>query len=123
MADETKNPCDNCGKSPVTLRQFSPDFGVIHFCNEKCLTEYRQKVCYRATEAVWIETGKEIEYVVEKDAVCKGCGAPIMWVHMGSGKNMPVDKKLINLVTNTGGMIQGYMPHWATCTKAKNFKK
>ena len=40
---------------------------------------------------------------------CKGCGATIWWVITPKGKKMPQDA--------TGG------PHWATCPKAKDFKK
>ena len=67
---------------------------------------------------------------------CRGCGKPIRFITMvASGKQMPVDAEEIhgngfdNLITANGRMevkpnsdITGYRPHWATCTKAKEFK-
>ena len=70
---------------------------------------------------------------------CKGCGKDIEWIHTIGGKNMPVDTKLIEVTNETHGKLtlvmsngniiakasigrQGYIPHWATCSKAKSFK-
>lgn len=70
---------------------------------------------------------------------CKGCGAEIFWVKTMKGKSMPVDLAEwswsesdgnITLVTGDGRIItkpkagdSGYLPHWASCPKAKTFKK
>jgi len=77
---------------------------------------------------------------------CKGCGAPIVWIPTLGGKSMPCDAEPVTywagkeyhskIVTPNGeviscklnGYIQnatgiGYIPHWATCPKAKDFKK
>ena len=71
---------------------------------------------------------------------CKGCGADIEWIPTAAGKSMPVDPLLIkvtddthgklNLVMSNGNTVsrasigtQGYVSHWATCSKAKDFKK
>ena len=42
---------------------------------------------------------------------------------MQTGKAMPVDADPIKVVTSDGRMITAYVPHWATCPKAKEFKK
>ena len=55
---------------------------------------------------------KEIRYPIPKgtrEAKCRGCGFLIYWVKTKAGKNMPV---------NASGI-----PHWATCEKAKDFKR
>ena len=72
---------------------------------------------------------------------CKGCGAEIEWIHTIGGAVMPVDPLLqivgmtnkserLVLVTPAGRTVknppydtQGYAPHWATCSRAKDFKK
>lgn len=79
-------------------------------------------------------------------AKCKACGAPIIWVGMQSGKSMPCDAQQVvywqsktgksTVITPNGetyradltGDIElatgiGYIPHWATCPQAANFKK
>ncbi len=40
---------------------------------------------------------------------CRGCHAVIYWIKTAKGKNMPVDPD--------------GQPHWATCPKARSFKK
>ena len=71
---------------------------------------------------------------------CKGCGAEIGWISTFGRKSMPVDPLLIEVTDETHGKLnlvmsngktvsrasigtQGYVPHWATCSKAKDFKK
>lgn len=79
-------------------------------------------------------------------AKCKGCGREIIWRKTPSGKSMPVDPepvlywprtrgsgKVVNLngavvsCTFNGPMTEpgeyGYVPHWATCPAAGDFKK
>lgn len=56
---------------------------------------------------------------------CKGCGQEIKWVEMATGKKMPLDAKPVQMVQvkeGIGQVIPVYMPHWATCSKAKDFK-
>lgn len=58
--------------------------------------------------------------------VCKGCGAPIRWIQMRSGKGMPVDAKpfkMIVIIDGIAGLREAWMPHWATCPKARDFKR
>ena len=59
---------------------------------------------------------------------CKGCGKEIAWVIMDTGKRMPVDidskeKRVCMTGVNRGVVRTTYMPHWATCEKADQFKK
>lgn len=59
-------------------------------------------------------------------AKCKGCGQEIQWCSMASGKSMPLDAKatsMIQVKEGIGEVIQVFTPHWATCPKAKSFKK
>ncbi len=56
-------------------------------------------------------------------AICKGCGTYIEWVKTENGKNMPVDPNEITIITDSGKTVKGRIPHWATCVKAKNFKR
>lgn len=57
---------------------------------------------------------------------CKNCGAPLKWVEMASGKKMPLDaepKKMIQVKEDIGQVIDVYMPHWASCSGADEFRK
>jgi len=62
---------------------------------------------------------------------CKGCGQEIKWVKTPAGKNMPLDPKPVKMVeivsrlsdADVGIVVDVYMPHWATCSKAEQFKK
>ncbi len=62
---------------------------------------------------------------------CKGCGQKIFFIKTSNGKSMPLDAKPVFFyqeVLGSSGRIgwtgsQGYVPHWATCKKAKDFKK
>ena len=59
-------------------------------------------------------------------SICKGCGQQIKWVMMASGAKMPLDAKPVKMIQvkeGIGAVIDVYTPHWATCPKAKNFKK
>lgn len=77
---------------------------------------------------------------------CRGCGKPILWIRTIHGKSIPVDPEPVmfwqhlgsrgRVVTNNGEVVAcklngdpqtatgiGYVPHWATCPKYKDFKK
>lgn len=79
-------------------------------------------------------------------ARCKACGASIVWIATQAGKNMPCDAELFiywedkkgkhTIITPNGETVRaniegdmrlatgiGYIPHWATCPQASNFKK
>ena len=77
---------------------------------------------------------------------CKACGAPIVWIKTPGGKSMPCDAQPVTykaqskakdkIVTQNGEVISciiapadinqatgiGYIPHWATCPNADNFR-
>lgn len=78
-------------------------------------------------------------------AKCKACGAPVVWIKTLSGKAMPCDPGVVvywakkgakgKVVTPNGEVIScefkgdiqtatgiGYVPHWATCPGAGEFK-
>ena len=58
--------------------------------------------------------GYEVEHIVVlRDKTlghCRGCGVEIGWWKTPTGKKIPL---------NTGSLE----PHWATCPKAKDFRK
>lgn len=56
-------------------------------------------------------------------AKCKRCGADIRFITTKNGKQMPVDDKLITIITEQGRIFRGYVPHFATCPYVKDFRK
>lgn len=77
---------------------------------------------------------------------CSGCGKRIVWIKTVNGKNMPCDPNIINykadktgkekIVTASGNVVTGttgatiaeadgfgYISHFATCPRAKTFRK
>ena len=77
-------------------------------------------------------------------ATCKGCGARIVWLQTANGKMIPCDPRPVGYrerekakgkvvagdgrivscdFTNDPGAPTGYVPHFATCPKAADFKK
>lgn len=76
---------------------------------------------------------------------CKRCGAEIIFILMKSGKYMPVDPEPVAYKEGVGGGIvitpegerirggepfgyeaadgYGYIPHWATCPYADEFRR
>lgn len=58
-------------------------------------------------------------------AICNGCGAPIVWVKMHTGKMMPCDpdKQTFVVIEKEGGQVyKGHVPHWHTCPYANQFR-
>lgn len=81
-----------------------------------------------------------------KNSVCRGCGAPIVWIPTQAGKAMPCDPDLLTywakrggtkkIVTPNGEVISaelegplekatgvGYTSHFATCPKSSDFRR
>ena len=54
---------------------------------------------------------------------CKGCGAEITWIKTEAGKIMPCNLEKTTIVTEQGKTVVGHVPHWATCSKANDFKE
>ena len=56
-------------------------------------------------------------------AQCKVCQAEIRFIRTEKGRNMPVDVKPITVITSLGKTIKAFIPHWANCLGAKQFRK
>lgn len=78
-------------------------------------------------------------------AICKGCGAEIIWIHTPKGKGMPCNPLKVpywpkegapeKVVTPSGEVVRcylggdlnkadyGYIPHWRTCPDAGRFRR
>ena len=56
-------------------------------------------------------------------ANCKACGAEIKFIRTEKGRQMPVNLKLITVITSLGKTIQAFTPHWASCPKAEKFRR
>mgnify|MGYP000935691450 CR=1 FL=1 len=78
-------------------------------------------------------------------SVCKGCGAPIIWIRTAAGERMPCDPEpvmywerrgaAVRIVTPNGEAIScdlkgtldkatgiGYVSHFSTCPQAGRFR-
>ena len=45
---------------------------------------------------------------------------------MSSGRNMPVDDEPIKVIvhdTHGGRVVDGFIPHWVTCTEPEKYRK
>ncbi len=57
------------------------------------------------------------------------CGCPnLVWVRMKSGAKMPCDDDKVSVIVSNkdgtaGELVVGRTPHWATCPKAKDYRK
>ena len=75
-------------------------------------------------------------------STCKGCGANVLWLQTAAGKWMICNRPLISFDPGGGpetfvqpdgkvvrgkrkecGSASGYITHWATCPRRKDFKK
>jgi hypothetical protein len=75
-------------------------------------------------------------------AVCKSCGAPLVWIKTVAGKTMPCDAEMvtyteaesggISIVTPDGSVVKGnigegnkkgYISHFATCPNAAQHRR
>lgn len=74
---------------------------------------------------------------------CKACGEEIKWIRTRAGKKMPVDADSfaqhqltpgVTVVTEAGDVLSGgnrtvdtaaygYLPHWASCPFADQFRR
>jgi hypothetical protein len=55
-------------------------------------------------------------------AVCRSCKATIEFVTTAAGKQMPCDPTVVSVVTATGDVVRGRVPHWATCPTASQHR-
>ena len=80
-----------------------------------------------------------------KTSTCRGCGARIVWIRTLAGKSMPCDAQPVAFMpSGTGGQMVvtpdgrvvradvvkgdssgslGYISHFATCPKSKDFRR
>ena len=61
-------------------------------------------------------------------STCKGCGAEMKWIMTEAGKNAPVDPDPVkvfvkNEATGAWTVVSGFVPHFATCPNADQFRK
>jgi hypothetical protein len=76
-------------------------------------------------------TGAGTRSAAETDALdpaeCRGCGAPIYWVTLDSGKRMPLDRGRqvrVAYIEGRGFVAHGsYTSHFATCPEANRLRK
>lgn len=54
---------------------------------------------------------------------CKGCGADIRFRQARSGKWMPCDPELVTILSKSGDVVTGYVPHFVTCPDADQFRR
>lgn len=57
---------------------------------------------------------------------CKSCGAPIHFIKMKSGANMPVEKEMVKYFIPAGNhadLVKGWLPHWGNCPGADKHRK
>lgn len=47
---------------------------------------------------------------------CQACGEPIVWVVEKSGERVPCNPGKDMIVTEDGDVVDGFVPHWNTCT-------
>lgn len=56
-------------------------------------------------------------------AVCKSCGAEIVWQMTGNGKMTPLDPPLLTITTERGEVVRGRQSHFSTCPDADKHRK
>ena len=69
---------------------------------------------------------EKIEYTADifiEPKICKKCKAKIRWIRTKKLEWMPVDFKLITIITLEGEVVKGFIPHWATCNEPNYFRK
>lgn len=55
---------------------------------------------------------------------CKGCGADMIFLtSIKSGKKIPVNPKLITIMTKDGYFHKGFETHFSTCPQADKFRQ
>lgn len=67
-------------------------------------------------ETLLVQIGKTtLLCTVDNDSLCRGCGAPILWVLTPAGRKMPVDPP------DEDGTPT--VSHFSTCPDASRFRK
>ena len=60
-----------------------------------------------------------------REGRCRGenCRRPIKWIFTKARKWVPVDPKEVTIVTAEGEYLKGWIPHYATCPDAAEFRR
>lgn len=56
-------------------------------------------------------------------ATCKSCGATIEFQSTETGKMMPVETGIAQILTKDGQIVRGKTPHWDKCPGADKHRK
>ena len=68
--------------------------------------------------------GGQMENRVKGRKICKACGAEILFIeHCRKGGLIPCDAEKTTIVKPSGEMVQGFIPHWATCSNPDQFRR
>ena len=54
---------------------------------------------------------------------CNKCGKTIHFIKTTHGKQMPCEMGIVTVITPTGKLEQGYIPHWDKCPGADEVRK
>ena len=55
-------------------------------------------------------------------AVCRSCGAEIVWIETKAGHQTPCDPDLLTIVTEWGVVTRGRTCHFATCPDGETWR-
>jgi hypothetical protein len=53
---------------------------------------------------------------------CRSCGAAIIWIVTENGKRMPLDERVLTIITDAGKAVKGRQSHFSTCPQAANWR-
>lgn len=54
---------------------------------------------------------------------CRTCGAEIVWLKTGAGKNMPTDAETVTRGDTQFEEAAGHISHFATCPQAASHRR
>jgi hypothetical protein len=57
------------------------------------------------------------------EAACKSCGAAVVWRRTEAGKPIPLNPRILSVVTDEGKVVRGREAHHATCPQAADYRK
>src|SRR5947207_1964369 len=96
----TTDTCSCCRKDPPFCRCHRVRCELCHLCIIHCFHE---------TPRLPDPAEKPPVPKNADRAICRGCGAKILWVITPKGKRMPLD--------------ENGRPHWGTCSRPEIFRK
>lgn len=54
---------------------------------------------------------------------CRSCQRPIRWVKTRNGKSMPVDDKIVTIITQNGDVMKGWQSHFVSCPASEQYRR